>query len=234
MDLEPYGPLREVAPALYCIDGAWRGSPFGRRMTIVRHSRDELLIHSAIRLSDADYARVLDPLGRVSLIVVPNRLHGDEARFHAERYPGAAVLVPQPVRDACARKLPRVDGTVGEDWPRSWAGEVHAVQVEGTRIGEALLWHVPSRTLVATDLVFHFTDELSGLARILMRWNGVVGRVGPSRIFRWFFVTDRRALVASLEPVRGWEFERIVMSHGTIVERDGKRLFLDGFARLAP
>ncbi len=234
MDLEPYGPLREVGPALYCIDGAWRGSPLGRRMTIVRHSCGELLIHSAIRLSDADYARVLDPLGRVSLIVVPNRLHGDEARFYAERYPSAAVLVPRPVRDACARKLPRVNGTIGDDWPSSWAGEVRAVQVEGTRIGEALLWHVPSRTLVATDLVFHFTDELSGLARILMRWNGVVGRVGPSRIFRWFFLTDRRALVASLEPVSDWEFGRIVMSHGTIVERDGKRLFLDGFARLAP
>ena len=142
------------------------------------------------------------------------------------------MLVPRPVRDACARKLPRVDGTIGEDWPASWSGEVRALQIEGTRMGEALLWHVPSRTLVVTDLVFHFTDELSGLARILMRWNGVVGRVGPSRIFRWFFLTDRRALAASLEPVRDWEFDRIVMSHGTIVERDGKRLFLDGFARL--
>jgi len=232
VDVERYEPLRTIGAGLHCMDGCWQKSPLKRRMTVIRHSRGELAIHSAIRLRDDDYARILEPLGRVTLIVVPNRLHGDEARWYAERYPAARVLVPRPVRDACAAKLPRVDGTIEHDWPSSWADELRGLQVEGTRMGEALLWHLPSRTLVATDLVFHFTDELRGFARLLMRWNGVVGRVGPSRIFRWFFLTDRAALVASLAPVKTWEFDRIVMSHGTLVEREGKRRFLEGFAAL--
>jgi hypothetical protein len=199
---------------------------------VLVHSRGEVAIHSAIRLADDEYETILDPLGRVTLIVVPNRLHADEARYYAERYRDARVLVPRPVRDACAAKLPRVDGTISGGWPTSWSDELLALQVEGTRMGEALLWHRPSRTLVATDLVFHFTTELSGLARTLMRWNGVVGRLGPSRIFRWFFLSDRAAFAASLQPVKTWEFDRVVLSHGTIVETDGKRRFLDGFAPL--
>lgn len=230
--IHPYEPLVDHAAGLFTMDGRWKTSPFKRRMTVIRRSDGELAIHSAIRLNDADYGRILDPLGRVTLIVVPSSLHGDEARFYVERYPDAMVLVPRPVKEKCAAKLPRVDGSVVEDWPASWEDALVPLQVEGTKMGEAIFLHRPSRTLVVTDLVFHFTDELQGLARTLMTWNGVVGRLGPSRIFRWFFVKDRVALRRSLQPVKGWDFERVVMSHGTIVHRDGKRRFLEGFAEL--
>ena len=232
VDLHPYGPLREIGKDLFCMEGRWKRSPFSRRMTVVRGARGELAIHSAIRLEEADYARLLDPLGAVTLIVVPNALHGDEARFYAERYAAAQVLVPGPVRERCRAKLPRVDGTIAEAWPQSWAAELRPLQLEGTRMGEALFLHAPSGSLITTDLVFHFTDELSGIARRLMQWNGVVGRVGPSRIFRWFFLTDRTAFARSLAPVRAWDFDRVVMSHGTIVEGNGKQRFLAGFSEL--
>ena len=232
MEIHPYGPLREVGRDLFCMDGAWKKSPFQRRMTVIRNGGGELAIHSAIRLQDADYTKVLDPLGRVRLILVPSSLHGDEARFYAQRYPEATVLVPQPVREKCAAKLSRVDGTYDESWPASWGAALRPLQVQGTRMGEALFLHAPSRTLIATDLVFHFTDELTGFARAMMKWNGVLGRVGPSRIFRWFFLKDRAAFARSLQPLQEWDFDRIVMAHGTIVEGDGKRKFLEGFAAL--
>jgi hypothetical protein len=199
-------------------------------MTVVRHTEGELAIHSAIRLKDEDHARMLDPLGAVTLILVPSRLHADEARFYAERYPRARVLVPSPVRARCAAKLPRIDGTYDDAWPATWSSELRVLQVEGTKMGEAIFLHVPSRTMIVTDLVIHFMpDELTGFTRTLMKWNGVVGRIGPSRIFRWFFLQDRAAFARSLQAVRTWEFDRIVLSHGTIVERDGKRRFLEGF-----
>jgi hypothetical protein len=232
VEIHPYESLREHGDGLHTMDGRWKNSPFKRRMTVIRRSDGELAIHSAIRLQDADYAKLLEPLGRVALVVVPSSLHGDEARFYAERYPDAKVLVPRPVKEKCAAKLPRVDGTIGEDWPVAWSSELRALQVEGTRMGEAVFLHVPSRTLVVTDLAFHFTDELKGFTRTLMTWNGVVNRLGPSRIFRWLFLKNREALRRSLQPVKDWEFERVVMSHGTIVERDGKRRFLEGFGEL--
>jgi hypothetical protein len=230
MEIHPYEPLREVGPGLWCMDGRWKKSPFKRRMTVIRSANGELAVHSAIRLLDADYGAILDPLGRVTLILVPSSLHGDEARFHAERYSQASVLVPAPVRAACAARLSRVDGTIAEHWPASWAGELRPLQLEGTRMGEAIFLHVHSRTLIVTDLVFHFTDELTGLPRMLMRWNGVLDRLGPSRMFRWYFLKDREAFARSLRPVKDWDFDRVVMSHGTIVETDAKRTFLESLA----
>ena len=40
----------------------------------------------------------------------------------------------------------------------------------------------------------------------------------------------REALRRSLQPVKGWEHDRVVTSHGTIVDRDGMRRVLEGFA----
>lgn len=228
-EIYPYGELRALAPGLHCMDGTWKKSPLARRMTVLRSASGELAIHSAIRLTDSDYARIVDRLGRVTLILVPSSLHGDEARFYAERYPQAAVYVPAPVRDKCAAKLPRVDATYADALPAAWARELAVLQAEGTRMGEALFLHIPSRTMIATDLVIHYTDQLTGFTRSIMKWNGALGRVGPTRIFRWFFLRNRAAFTRSLQPVRGWEFDRIVMSHGTILEHDGKRLFVDGF-----
>lgn len=224
----PYKTLRSWGNDLWTLDGSWKKSPLPRRMTVVRHSSGQLAIHSAIRLRDEDYAE-LDALGTVALILVPSRLHADEARFYAERYPQAKLFAPARLAALLRDRLGRVDGDYGR-WPAEWSSELVALQTNGTKMDEALFWHRPSRTLIVTDLVFHFVDELTGFPRLMMRWNGVLGRLGPSRIFRWFFLADRKALRQSLQPLRNWDFDRIVMSHGTVVELDGKRKLVDSFA----
>lgn len=229
----PYEPLRPIDKDIWCLDGSWKRSPFKRRMTVVRRTNGELAIHSAIRLHEQNY-EALERLGRVALILCPNTLHADEARYYAERYREARVLVPRPARDVLLARLPRIDGTFEDAWPADWNQTLRVLQVEGTKMHEALFLHVPSRTLIATDLVFHFTNELSGLTRWLMTLNGVVGKLAPSRVFRWYFMTDRSALVRSLQPVKQWDFERVIMSHGTILDRDGKQSWLRGFANLEP
>jgi hypothetical protein len=229
-EIYAYQPLRAVGPGLYCMDGRWKRSPLLRRMTVLKNSSGELAIHSAIRLHDQDYEQMIDPLGRVGLILIPSALHADEARFYIERYPHAQVFAPAPVRAQLEGRVPRIDASYEQPLPESWRTELVALQIDGTKLGEALFWHRRSATMIATDLVFHCTAEsVQGLARWIMRLNGAYERVGPSRIFRWMFLRDRRALARSMQPIKSWQFERIVMSHGTIVEHDGKRKFLDGY-----
>ena len=104
MSTIPYGRLQTLADGVHLLDGVWRRSPLGRRMTVIEGGAGELALHSAIELADEDLG-ILDGLGRVSLILVPNSFHASDASFYAERYPEAKVLVPKQTEVALAKKL---------------------------------------------------------------------------------------------------------------------------------
>src|SRR5262249_29253331 len=130
-------------------------------------------------------------------------------------------------------KLPRIDGSLDDDWPASLAGELAVVPLRGTRIGEVAFLHAPSRSLVLTDACFHYQDgDLPPVARLIMRLNGAYGGFGTSRIFRSLVVRDRNALRASIESVLEHDFARVVVSHGRTLASGGPEALREAFARL--
>ena len=54
-----------------------------------------------------------------------------------------------------------------------------------------------------------------------MRLNGCFGRLGTTRVLRNTF-HDRDAVLASVKDVLAWDFDRIIVGHGDIVESGGK------------
>ena len=219
--IEAYGKLVEVAPNLYCIDGEWGKTLFKRRMTIVR-IKDELVIHSAIRLKEEDYDSI-DNLGKVTVIVVPNAFHNSEAHFYAKRYPSAKILV-SPASIKRVRKHCRVDGVLPQAWPAHYKSELDCFQFVGTRIlSESVFLHHPTRTLITTDLVFNMQNELHGVGKLLFKMNRIYKNFGPSRVFKRVFVNDKARAAASFKRILDWDFERVIMSHGDIVHGGGKQ-----------
>ncbi|MDX1388011.1 MAG: hypothetical protein R3344_02420, partial [Acidobacteriota bacterium] len=188
-----------------------------------------LAVHSAIRMSEDDAAAV-DDLGRVSLILAPNRFHAAEAPWYAERYPDARVLVPGGGRAKLEPAYPRIDGTLEADWPLEIDSEIRRVCLAGMRMGgETVFLHVKSRTLVTTDMVFNLGDRPRGLFRILMKLNRAYDRFGPTRLFLSAFVRDKVAFDASVREVLEWDFDRVIMSHGEVVETGGKAMMREAF-----
>jgi hypothetical protein len=231
MDLYPHGPIAFVDDGLFVVSGRWKRSPLERRMTVVRLSSGEVAVHSAIAMDEPGMS-ALESIGRPSWILVPNALHASEAGWYAERYPAAHVLVPAEARARLFERIGRIDGSLDEDWPDAYRGELSVVPLRGTRIGEVAFVHAPSRTLVLTDAVFHYRGrDLPWLARAFMRLNGAYGRFGPSRIFRSFIVTDRGAFRASIDELLEHEFDRVVMSHGRVLETGGKNAMRQAFER---
>lgn len=230
--IHPHGSLRELAPGLWCVEGTYGRSPMGRRMSVVA-AGGGLLLHAAMRLRDEELAR-LDALGPVRWILPPNRLHASDAPFFAERHPEAKVLVPALERERLERGGLRVDGTVEGDWPEELAGELEAFPVHGLRIGETALHHRPSRTLIVNDLLMNFRegDTRGALHRLMMRLNGVYGRLRPSALLKLVFLRDREALARSLATVLELELERIVVSHGSVFEGDGREALREAFGFL--
>jgi hypothetical protein len=217
----PYGPLLRVAPGLFSVKGKWKRSPLGRRMTIVQLADGRLAIHSAMRLKIADL-EAIEHLGEVSWILIPNRFHHSDAPWFARRYPGARVLVPRALSRKLARRI-RVDGTLEDDWPAELGAELEGLTVGGLSIHEVVFHHAASQTLILTDLAFNFrSSELEGTAKLFMKLNGAVNRFGPTRLLRFMFVRDRVALTASIAKILSWNFERVIVSHGQILDNTGR------------
>jgi hypothetical protein len=118
----------------------------------------------------------------------------------------------------------RFDAKLGDAPPPDWAGEIDQVLVQGTRImREVAMFHRASRTAILVDLIENFTDATPGIGGALKFWFKTVLRMwnnprpAPEYRMGW---SDRAAAAQSLRRILAWDFERIVLSHGDLIERD--------------
>jgi hypothetical protein len=219
MEAHGYAPPKALAENLWEIRGQW-SNKFGRRMTIVRLTNGDVFIHSAIRLEPSDLSW-LKSLGPVRGIVAPNKFHCSDAPWMAGEFPEATLYVPTRKMAAFA-SLGLKPSDLASDFPTDIGGELECVPMQGTRIDESALIHHSSRTLILCDLAMNMEDVFTGVEGAFMRWNGVGGRFGVTRLTKFLFTSDKKALVASYLRVLDRDFDRVVVSHGAVLEGGGR------------
>jgi hypothetical protein len=82
-----------------------------------------------------------------------------------------------------------------------------------------------------TDLAFNVTAGGRNQARLFHRLVGATGRFGPHRIVR-LGIRDRAAAARSLEQILAWDFDRVIVTHGEVLERGGRERMAEAFAWL--
>ena len=199
---------------------AWQSGlvPIPVRMTVIRLGDGQVIVHSPGPLSPA-LREELAALGRVAFLVVP-QAHGRFASEAARMYPDAQLLSAPAA--PWRRKALAFHASLADRPPAAWAGQVECHLVQGFRLGEVVLFHRPSRSLVLTDLCFNIHRSPSSLARLFFRANGMWQGFGPSRLIRRLAVSDRAALGRSIERILQWDSDRILPGHGDVIERDGQ------------
>ena len=201
----------------------------GARMTVIRLPDGALLVHSPVAL-DADTRAALDALGPVRWVLGPCKVHHFHLADFAAAYPDAALLaapgLPEKRRDL---KFAHV---LTDELALPFGGAVlHHVFGGAPMMNEVVLLHRPTRTLVLTDLAFNLPSGARNEARLFHRLVGATGRFGPHRIVR-LGIRDRAAAARSLEHVLGWDFDRVIVSHGEVLETGGKAAVRDAFSFL--
>jgi hypothetical protein len=221
-------PLQQLAPDLWVASRSlpmWIGD-IGCRMTVIRAGGGELLLHSPVPL-DAATRDALDRLGRVRWIVGPSKVHHFSLADYASAYPDARLCaapgLPEKRRDL------RFHEVLDDAAPPPWGAGLPIRMLRGApAMNELVFFHPGSRTLVLTDLAFNVPADGGG-ARVFHRLVGATGRFGPHRIVR-LGIRDRAAACASLQAMREWDFDRVIVSHGEVLERGGKDAFERAFA----
>jgi len=187
------------------------GLEVGCRMTVIEVG-GSLLLHSPIDIPPERLA----PLGTPRWLLAPNRMHHLRAGLWLERglegwaAPGLPEKRPDltfhhVVTEACA--------PFGDD--------IQLIPLRCFSLtNEVVVYHRPSRTLVVTDLVFHFTGEDPWATRAAMWCSGaypgcqasILERVGMTRAVARDEITALLAL----------DFDRLIPSHGAIIETGGQ------------
>ena len=208
--------LHAIATDLWAIEAALRlpgGLRLPSRATILRVSGDRLVVHSPLAIDD-ETARAIDALGEVSFIVAPSCFHHLYAARTASRWPKAEVLGAPSL----AKKLA---GLPFDPLPSSSSllgGELLVRRIDGVPgLDEHVFFHPTSRTLVVTDLVFNVHACPGFGMPIFLRLVGAWKKLAQSRMWR-FATKDRAAAAASVADVLAWDFDRLVMAHGDVIE----------------
>jgi hypothetical protein len=196
----------------------------------VRLTGGGVLVHTPGPLGD-EVRRAIDSLGPVRALVAPNLLHHMFLRDSIAAYPQARVFAAPGLREKLGDV--RIDEVLSDEAPDLWAGDLDQIAVTGApSLNEVVFLHRASRTLLCLDLCFNVRESPSFPTRLMMRVNGAYGRFGPSRIFRYAVMKDRRAMRASVDRMLAWDFERVTVAHGEILESGGREALRAGFTWL--
>lgn len=223
-------PLRSIAEDVWVCDRRFRvtGLEVGTRMTAIRLDDGGLFLHSPVAL-DAELREALGRLGPVRHVVAPNLHHhlyvGDyrslpDVRLHAA--PGLAEK----------RKDVGFDAVLGDEAPAAWRGRIDQHCFQGAPfVREVAFFHRASGSLLLADLAFNFVACPHGPTRWWLRAMGGLGRFGPPRHVRWL-MRDKAAARRSADAILRWDVQRVVVSHGVVLQQSAKRLLREAFAFL--
>lgn len=212
------------------------GLSIGTRMSVIRQrNTNRLVILSPIQPS-AELEKGLAELGVVGDIVAPNAFHHLYLQAFRQRFPLAITWGPPFLRQKCPHlELDRLLSAADPSpWPEIVLCNLTGLQTLGpsgpSPLHEVAFCHTPSRTLILTDSAFHFDDSAAWLTRLVTRIGGGFHRLEPTILER-LATSDRASLGKALQVLLQWDFDRVVVAHGAIVETGGKTSLTRAYAR---
>ena len=209
---------------LWCIDEPMPmlGLQFGARLTIARLRDDTLWVYAPFAISDEDAAAIREQ-GDVAHVVAPNPFHYKEIGEFTKRFPNAQLWVVP----ALATKLDELPHLPLHSMPPAWNGDFDGVLFDAA-LGyqEWILHHRATKTLILTDLILNLPRPDNPLGRVV----GAILDEGrgckSSRLVKAAILggRDLKRAREQINEITRWNFRRVIMAHGAIIARDGKRV----------
>jgi hypothetical protein len=203
----------------------YAGCDFSARTTYVALKDGGLWVHSPGPLS-AELRAQVDRLGPVRHIVAPGSYH----YFYVSEWQRAYADAETWLCPGIERKRPELefDWLLGDRAPQAWDNEFEQVLVRGNRaIWEVVFFHRESQTLIVTDLIENIGDQTQGTNFTLKLWWKAVfhmwnrAKPAPEYQLGW---RDKSAAKKSLERILEWDFARIILAHGDLIDVDAKQV----------
>jgi len=210
----------QIHPSIWVLQKSFSvlGQDVGSRMTIIKLKNGDLWLHSPVQMSEQEHQN-LAQLGPVKYVVSPNLMHYIFLQSCLMKHPEALVYGVSGLE----QKLPGLSYThLDSGTTHPWSDEIDFLNIEGMpSVMEAVFLHIGSRTLVLTDLALHIHKVSGPIGGLLARVNQSYKTFGPSRVCK-LYIQDHVKLRNSVDEMLRWDFDRVIVSHGEIVQTEGK------------
>lgn len=209
------------------------GIDVGTRMTVIRSKNNQLSIISPIKINDA-IKKQLDEIGIVTNIIAPNLFHYLFAFNCKNLFPTSTFWADLDLK----KKKPELPidktfdyegGNLDDHLKYTFFDGFKTITLNGfSPLNEFIFYHVLSKTLILTDTAFNFDENFSFSTKLVFRLIGGYNNLSPSLLEK-VATTDKNKIKNTLQKILNWDFDRIIMAHGSIIESNGKEQFIKGF-----
>jgi glyoxylase-like metal-dependent hydrolase (beta-lactamase superfamily II) len=225
--------LTDIAPGIGGVHESMKLLGFvdlGHRMTILDHAEGGLLVHSPLRYHPG-WKDTLAIRGVLRALVAPSLMHNLYLPEWQSAYPDVPLLAAPGMREA--EPSLRVDAELAGDGDELLGPGFRTLFIEGIpKLGEVVLLHEPTRTLIVADLVFNKVAPASFGTRAFLWMLGAYGGVRVSKLLR-SLIKDRAAARRSIDRVLEWDFDRLVPGHGRVIETGARDALREAWSFLS-
>jgi glyoxylase-like metal-dependent hydrolase (beta-lactamase superfamily II) len=209
------------------------GLEVGTRMTVIRLNNGENIVISPIKV-DEETINQINEAGKVTIIIAPNLYHHLSISDFKSIYSDAKIFA------APGLEFKRQDIKFNKILDRGKIGsedEIEYFLFEGFKIldlkgfsplNEIVFFHRASRTLILTDTAFHFNESFPLTTQLTMRLIGGYKKLEPS-ILEKLATREKAKVKNSIQKVLEWDFERVIVAHGSILENEAKDKLKKGY-----
>ena len=208
---------------------AMAGTELSLRMTIVRLTDGRLWVHSPTALSP-ELTSKINELGPLAFIVGASNGHNKWLQQWQQAFPDAALYVSGGI----PKKLKLTHYHVLDDaFDNIWAEDLEREYMPGVSFfNESVFLHKKSQSLIVTDFIQNHSQETpQGLAgfvtKFIFRPLGFKGICVAPPLKMGFTIKDKGNFSDFVSKVQHWPFERIIVTHGNVIEADAKQIFSD-------
>ncbi|MCO8245405.1 MULTISPECIES: DUF4336 domain-containing protein [unclassified Haladaptatus] len=203
------------------------GLQIGRNMVVIRLPNGDLFINSPASLTD-DRISTLKDFGRVRYVAPSSKLHG---HLHMEDYKHEfpdAELFAAPGLDRRRTDLV-FDGLLGSTPDERWSDVIDQAAFLGSFwITEIEFFHRPSKTLIIGDICYNLGPKTPLKTRLATQLLGMYGDLSVPLDLQ-HMMKNKAAARHSIDRILEWDFERVIVGHGNVVEHNPKRRFREAF-----
>ena len=219
----------ELASDLFVLSEplSFYGLEIGRNMVVVRLPDGDLFVNSPASLTQ-ERVEALNSLGNVRYVTPSSKLHG---HLHMEDYEHTfpdVKLFAAPGLDRRRTDLV-FDGLLGSAPDPRWAEAIDQAAFLGHWwLTEIEFFHRPSKTLILGDVCYNLGPEMPPKTRLIARLLGMYGDLAVPRDLQRT-MKNKAAGRRSVQQILDWDFERVIVGHGRVVEHDAKYRFHEAF-----